>query len=121
MIPSTRHMRAGFMAVGSLVVTGVLTRIGLARIWSAGAWREPPAANVLALAVIGLFGLACAGVLWRRRGVLAVSLCLAWAAVVVGLGSALALVGHDSALLAILAAVSAGVAVAVPEVRSSGR
>jgi hypothetical protein len=121
MVLSTPHMRAGLVAAGSLVVTGVLTRIGLARIWSAGAWREPPAANVFALAAIGLIGLACAGAYWRRPSVFALSLCLAWAALVVGLGSALTLVGHDSALLAMMAAAGSGMAVLVPGARDSGR
>jgi hypothetical protein len=104
------RVRAALAVALAAGTTFLLLRIALSRIWHAGAWREPPLANVIALGAVGAVGILCGALLFARPGVLPRILCAGWAVIVVILSVALASYGHDSA--AIIALFAAGVGAA---------
>jgi hypothetical protein len=97
--------RAAVVAALSAGATFLLLRIALSRIWQAGAWHDPPPANVIALGAVGVAGILCGALLFAQPGGLPRTACVAWAVVVAILSIGLASRGHNSAdLIAVLAA-----------------
>jgi hypothetical protein len=103
--------RAAIVVVLAAGATFLLLRIARSREWQAGAWRDPPAANVIASGAVGVAGILCGVLLFARPGALSRMLCVTWAVIVAILGIALAARGDDSATIIVVLAAGVGAAV----------
>lgn len=114
MITTMRGSRPGtgaaIIAAASCAIAVLFTRIAMARVWQGDGWQEPPAANIVVLAAVALAGVPGACLLLVRPGAAASVLVIAWAAAVAILAILLSVLGHNSAVVAFVLAVGAGLA-----------